>query len=87
MSVRTNLQAPCHFKNRGQNTVDNQADENGWTPLMAATAHHDYEIAKTLAERGADVNAKDHHGYTALRIASLQQSGTIVNILKQHGAK
>jgi ankyrin repeat protein len=54
---------------------------------MAATAHNDYEIAKTLTERGADVNARDHHGYTALRIASLQQSGTIVNILKQHGAK
>ena len=65
----------------------NQADENGWTPLMAATAHNDYEIAKPLAKKDADISARDRNGYTALRIATFQQYGTIVDILEQHGAK
>jgi len=37
-----------------------------WTPLMAASYQGHQEIAQTLIDKGADVNAKDKKGGTAL---------------------
>lgn len=37
----------------------NQADGNGWTPLMLATWHGHFSVVKFLLEHGADVDAKD----------------------------
>lgn len=54
---------------------------------MAAAAHNDYEIVKTLLDRGADVNHHDHRGYTALRIATVQKYAAVRDPLKQRGAE
>jgi hypothetical protein len=40
----------------------------GWTPLMwAACNGHDDHVKLLLAESRVDINARDHHGITALR--------------------
>jgi ankyrin repeat protein len=48
---------------------------------------NDPEIVKLLLEHGADVNAKDKDGWTALRRAEKRGSKEIVESLKAHGAK
>lgn len=44
------------------------------------------ETAKVLIEAGADVNAKDKNGRTALIGAADRGFSEIVNLLKKHGA-
>lgn len=41
-------------------------DEEGKTPLMAAAGRGDLEAVRALLATGADVNAADAHGFTAL---------------------
>ena len=45
------------------------------------------EIAKILIENGADVNAKNNIGETALMWASEREYAEIVKLLKNAGAK
>jgi ankyrin repeat protein len=57
------------------------------TPLQAAAEADNLEIAKTLLEMGADINAgsKDWRG-TALQAAAKRGSCTVVEFLLRHGA-
>lgn len=65
----------------------NCVDENGMTPLETAAYKGDFEIAKLLISRGADVNSNKHeHGYTALMFAALGGHLKVVNLLLEHGA-
>ena len=63
------------------------ADEYGVTQLMrAAMAGNDWQV-RTLIESGADVNARDVDGWTALMYASrYQQNVNIVKNLIENGA-
>jgi len=45
------------------------------------------DIVKLLLEKGADVNAKNHYGTTALKAASDIGHTDIVKMLKEAGAK
>ena len=45
------------------------------------------DTAKLLVEKGADVNARDKAGTTALAIAEGSGTISIADCLKQHGAK
>ncbi len=44
------------------------------------------EILKELLASGADVNARDRHGQTALMIAATEGHSTVVALLAEHGA-
>ena len=44
-------------------------------------------VLKTALEKGADINAKDGSGMTALMYAIKRGDGEIVNFLKEKGAK
>ena len=62
---------------------------NSWgtTPLIyAAMMHDDLEIVRILLEAGADVNAVDSGGYTALMEAVLNSNTPMVSLLLAHGA-
>lgn len=52
-----------------QVSVRNRA---GNTPIMWASRQNDTSILKLLIERGADVNAKDDKGFTALHFAAVR---------------
>ena len=61
-------------------------DNEGRTPLMEACARAKEEIALHLVNHGADVNAIDNKGETALTYAGNIGQVNLVDLLKQHGA-
>jgi ankyrin repeat protein len=54
---------------------------------MAASDTGQFKAVKVLLDRGADINAEDIHGRTALFQASKYGDTRVVNFLKAHGAK
>ena len=57
------------------------------TPLMWAIFDYNPELAKLLIEAGADINAKDKDGDTALYDARYRNDSKIEKILIENGAK
>jgi ankyrin repeat protein len=45
------------------------------------------DVARLLVERGADVNAKDGHGFTPLALAANSKSDLLMLLLLEHGAR
>jgi len=62
-------------------TVINCKDDDGWTPLLFASMSGSMELVEILLERGADPNAGDEHGTTALMEASFMGHTSTVWIL------
>jgi ankyrin repeat protein len=54
--------------------------------MMPAGKNHT-DTVHALLTQGADVNAKDKLGFTALRLAKEKEHKEIVRILKEVGAK
>jgi ankyrin repeat protein len=59
----------------------------GQTALMWAAQQNRPLLLKALITAGADVNARDRHGDTALQIAAHAHLDEIVTLLKQSGAR
>lgn len=55
-------------------------------PIHAAVARRQYEIVEKLLQKGADVNAKQSQGYTALHAAVKQGNLPLVELLLRFGA-
>ena len=61
--------------------------ENGQiVPLLSAAGTGCIDVAQLLLERGADVNAKDHDGWTPLIKAAQAGHTEMVQLLMDHGA-
>ena len=58
----------------------------GTRALMVAAAHGHKDTARALLDAGADVNAKDFTGWTALHAAAFKGDPEIVQLLLEHGA-
>ncbi|KAF8475577.1 26S proteasome non-ATPase regulatory subunit 10 [Kalaharituber pfeilii] len=64
-------------------------DGMGWTPLMCAASIRDdegEEVVKALLNMGADVNAKNYNGQTALHFTASKSNLSIARLLISHGA-
>ncbi|MBM7557798.1 ankyrin repeat domain-containing protein [Halanaerobacter jeridensis] len=61
--------------------------ENGVTPLMISTKAGQLEITKKLLEAGAEVEATNEKGKTALEIAIRNQNPQLINLLRNYGAE
>jgi ankyrin repeat protein len=62
-------------------------DSDGWTSLMRAAQGGHAESVSRLLSWGADVNARNPQGRTALSLAEERGHTYVVELLKQAGAK
>ncbi len=58
-------------------------DNGGFTPLMVASYEGHLDIARLLIERGADMEAKDYDGKTALDWARGKGQTAVVACLEE----
>ena len=71
--------------------LENGADANapfpivGTRALMVAAAHGHKDTVRVLLDAGAEVNAKDFTGWTALHAAAFKGDPEIVQLLLEHG--
>lgn len=63
---------------------DDIVQGDNMTFLMEAAWNKDYETVKTLLELGANINAKDDNGMTALDYARQEQAEDIVELLTSY---
>lgn len=61
--------------------------QTGMTTLMMAIAKDHNDFAETLMEAGAEVNATDNGGNSALIYAANKNNARLVQILRRHGAR
>lgn len=61
----------------------NDRDERGCTPLIIAAEQDHLDTARYLLEKGAEVNARDKEGYSAIHVA---HSLEMARLLLSHGA-
>jgi ankyrin repeat protein len=59
---------------------------NKFTPIMYCAAYGDAEIAQILVAEGADVNARDDHGKTAVDYAVEYKKIEVLAVLRKAGA-
>ncbi len=74
------------FFSKNNPTTVNQKNIGGATALNIAARISDFEIAKVLVERDANVNSSDNEGWTSLMRAALSKNKDIVNLLLNNGA-
>jgi ankyrin repeat protein len=58
----------------------------GIRPLILAAASGDVDTVTTLLEAGADVNAEDFTGWTALHAGAFHGQASVVSLLLERGA-
>jgi ankyrin repeat protein len=67
--------------------VNVKENRNGATPLIVAAFEGNKEVIEQLLAKGADIDAKDNEGNTALSLASARGHTAVVELLKARGAK
>ena len=63
--------------------TDVNEKSKGMTPLMIAARYNKIEIIKFLLSNGAQLDAKDEKGFTALKYAELSFANDAIQLLKQ----
>ncbi|RSL61703.1 hypothetical protein CEP54_006046 [Fusarium duplospermum] len=66
--------------------ADVDARVHSWTPLLLAARDWWFQVPDYLVKKGADVNAADYHGRTALHWAAHHGDKRLAQLLLQRGA-
>ena len=84
LSEAAEVTKPIGKENEGPQPKANKVKTNkyGESPLHVAVKKGDYEKAKTLIEDGAEVNLKDHAGWTPLHEAAAHYNTHVTDIMK-----
>ena len=64
----------------------NKGDNNGFTPLLAASRYEHHQMAKMLLNNGAEIDKATNHGWTPLMHASFNGHLEVVKLLIAHKA-
>jgi ankyrin repeat protein len=72
--------------NRGANLDLAAKNQMKVAPIHAAAAGKNLEIVRALVEGGADVNARQHGGFTALHAAAQEGNEAMASLLLEKGA-
>lgn len=67
-----------------ESVLINDRDDRGCTPLIVAVEQDHLDTARYLLEKGAEVNARDNEGYSALHVV---HSLDMTVLLLSHGAE
>ena len=78
--IKGDVEAVKKFIEYGVNVNEKS---NGMSPLMFAARYNKVEIIKILLANGANPDAKDEKGLTALKYAQLSNANDAVLMLKQ----
>lgn len=62
----------------------NLANQNGWTLLMLAAVEGDLPIGRLLCERGANTEARNEKGDSALTLANHRGYSLFITFLEEH---
>jgi ankyrin repeat protein len=61
-------------------------DAESWTPLLHSASNGHLECCEELCRAGANVNARDRHGVTALHLAASRSDYPVLKFLLDHSA-
>ncbi len=81
-----NIHMVTFLLDRGAPVDGSDKGEGMFTSLMCAAQGGHAEIARLLLQRGANINARDNRGLTALQIAKRWGNKETVAMLKEYGA-
>ena len=56
----------------------------GCTPLHEAATYNNYEVAKLLLRKGAEVKVEDEAGCTALHLAAVEGTPHVLQLIIKH---
>ncbi|HXA51200.1 MAG TPA: ankyrin repeat domain-containing protein [Candidatus Acidoferrum sp.] len=66
--------------------VNSRGPGEGLTPLASAVNNGAFENARLLLRKGANADARDHSGRTALWYAAVSENSGLITLLLEHGA-
>lgn len=75
-----------NFRKDTKDVIPNEINKQINEELLNASIRGNIETVQTLLDKGADVNAKNNGGYTALWWASFNGHADIVKLLIENGA-
>jgi ankyrin repeat protein len=65
----------------------NQKNQKGYSPLMLAVYHGNFEVSELLLKNGADPDSPDLSGNTILMGAAFKGDVELIKLLIHHGAR
>ena len=60
-----------------------EAEDDGWTPIMFGVASNHLDVVEVLLQHGADIKKQTHHGHNVYNIADVNKNAEMTALLKK----